>query len=72
MKQTKATIDSLRDEVKTMNKNFKNLEADMSISRNINYPLLKRVVDRERQCWANSHYSRRKCFEIAALPTSIP
>ena len=31
MNETKATIESLRDEVKEMNTNFKTLEADVSI-----------------------------------------
>ena len=33
--------------MKTMNKNFQNLESDLIIIRNTNYLLLKKVVDTE-------------------------
>ena len=70
--ETKATIESLRDEVKTMNTNFKKLEADVSIVKTVNNLLMKKSVDIERQCWANVQYSCRECSEIARIPTSIP
>ena len=69
--ETKATIESLRDEVKTMNTNFKKLEADVSIVKTVNNLLMKKSVDIERQCWANAQYCRRECLEIAGIPTSI-
>ena len=70
--KTKATIESLRDEVKKMNSNFKKLGADVSIVKTVNNLLIKKSVDIERQCWANSQYSRIECLEIAGIPTSIP
>ena len=70
--ETKATIESLRDEVKTMNTNFKKLEADVSIVKTVNNLLMKTSVDIERQCWANGQYSHRECSEVAGIPTSIP
>ena len=48
--ETKATIESLRDEVKEMNTNFKKLEADVSIVKIVNNLLTKKSVDIERQC----------------------
>ena len=70
--ETKATIESLRDEVKTMNTNFKKLEADVSIVKTVNNLLMKKSVDIERQCWANAQNSRREYLEIAGIPLSIP
>ena len=52
--ETKATIESLRDEVKEMNTNFNKLEADVSIVKTVNNILMKKSVDIERQCWANA------------------
>ena len=26
----------------------------------------------ERQCWANTQYSRRECVEVAGVPQSVP
>ena len=43
----------------------------MKIAKNINNLLLQRVVDLERQCWANAEYSRRKCLEIVGIPRSV-
>ena len=52
--ETKATIESLRDEVKEMNTNFNKLEADVSIVKTVNNILMKKSVDIERQCWTNA------------------
>ena len=69
--ETKAMIESLRDEVKDMNSNYKKLEADVSIVKTVNNLLMKKSVDIERQCWANAQYSRRECLETTGIPTSI-
>ena len=36
-----------------------------------NNPLSQRVVDLERQCWANAQYSRRECLEVVGIPRSV-
>ena len=69
--ETKAMIESLRDEVKDMNSNYKKLEADVSIVKTVNNLLMKKSVDIERQCWANAQYSLRECLETTGIPTSI-
>ena len=46
------------DEICKLNDNFSKLEADVKIAKNINNLLSQRVVDLERQCWANAQYSR--------------
>ena len=56
----------MRDGVKEMKSNFKKLEADVSTVKTV------KTVDIERLCWANAQYSRRKCLEIAGIPTFIP
>ena len=45
------------DEICKLN-DFSKLEADVKIAKNINNLLSQRVVDLERQCWANAQYSR--------------
>ena len=47
--ETKATIESLIDEVKEMNTIFKKLEAAVSIFKTVNILLMKNSVDIERQ-----------------------
>ena len=31
----------------------------------------QRVTDLERQCWANTQYSKRECLEVAGIPESV-
>ena len=45
--ETKATIESLKDEVKEMNTNFKKLEGDVSIIKTVNNLLMKKSADIE-------------------------
>ena len=42
--EAKATIESLRDDVKEMNTDFKKLEADVSIAKTVNNLLMKNAV----------------------------
>ena len=70
--ETKTTIESLRDEVKAMNTDFRKLETDVSIFKTVNNLLMKMSAEIERQCWENSQYFRRECSEIAGIPTPIP
>ena len=58
------------DEICKLN-DFSKLEADVKITKNINNLLSQRVVDLERQCWANAQYSRRECLEIVGIPRSV-
>ena len=37
---------------------FKKLEADLAVTKNVNSKLMEGVVQTERQCQANAHYSR--------------
>ena len=59
------------DGICKLNDNFSKLEADVKIAKNINNLLSQRVVDLERQCWANAQYSRRECLEIVGIPRSV-
>ena len=70
--ETKATIDSLRNEVKAMNTNFKKFEADVSFVKTGNNFLMKKSVEIEQQCWENVQYSGRERLEITGISTSIP
>ena len=38
------------DEMKAMNTNFKKLEADVSVAKNVNNLLMKKSVEMEQQC----------------------
>ena len=57
--------------MKTLNKNFKKLESDVVVVKNVNNILCKQLVSVERKCWKNAQYSRRECVEVVGLPSSI-
>ena len=59
------------DKIRKLNDNFSKSEADVKITKNINNLLSQRVVDLERQCWANAQYSRRECLEVVGIPRSV-
>ena len=58
-------------EVKNLHGCFKKLEADLAVTKNVNIKLMEREVQTERQCQANSQYSRRHTIEVIAIPSSI-
>ena len=47
--EAETTIESLRSEVKAMDINFKKLEADVSIVKNVSNFLMKKPVEIQRQ-----------------------
>ena len=73
--QTEASLASqitnLTTEVKDLLGYFKNLEADLAVTKNVNSKLMEMVVQTERQCWANAQYSRRDTIEVIGIPSSI-
>ena len=67
--ETKATINSLSDEVKATNTNFQKLKADVGIGKIISNLLTKKTVETEQQRRKNDQKSRREWLEIAGIPT---
>ena len=70
---------SLQNKLETVNdkqvEEFKQIkdkiEADLSVTKQVNDLLVTRVTNLERQCWANAQYSRRECLEIAGIPSNV-
>ena len=73
--QTEASLASqitnLATEVKDLLGYFKKLESDLAVTKNVNSKLMERVVQTEKQCWANAQYSRRDTIEVIRIPSSI-
>ena len=59
------------EEILKFNENFVKLESEINIVKKVNTLLNKRVIDMERQCWANAQYSRRECLEVAGIPRDV-
>ena len=68
---TKGIINSLTEEMKNLNENFKKLESDVAVVKNVNNILCKQIVSVERQCWKNAQYSRREFVEVVGLPRQL-
>ena len=60
------------EELRELNESFQQLKSDLTITKNVNSQLHNRLVNMEKQSWANAQYSRRECVEIVGIPTSIP
>ena len=50
-KHTDSTITKLNDKIRNLNANFKSLELDVQVCKNVNDALVKQAVSLERQCW---------------------
>ena len=69
--QTNSTIVSLMAEMKDLSSSFKRLESDVQIVKTVNNNLIKQLENTERQCWANTQYSRRECLEVIGIPKTV-
>ena len=58
-------------EVRKLTFSFGKPEYELEISQNFTTVLSERLVQMERQCWANAEYSRRECVEILEIPSSV-
>ena len=43
----------------------------MCVTKNVNNFLSERLINMERQFWANVQCSRRECVEITGIPSAI-
>ena len=59
----------VKDEVRELRECVKKLEGKLALSKKINELLSDRLVNMERQCWANAQYSTRECVEVAGILT---
>ena len=66
-----STLSAVTDELKERETDFRKLEYDLAISRNVNEKFTKQLILVERKCWAKEQYSRRECLEISGIPKSI-
>ena len=65
------TLSYINRELSELRNDFKKIESELSVSKNVNNKLHERVVALERQCWGNNQYSRRECLEITGVPDSV-
>ena len=61
----------LLDEIRKLNDKFDKRQSDVCVTKNVNNLLSSRLVDTERQCWADSQYSRREYLDIVRIPREV-
>lgn len=69
--EKESAVTKILDEVRALNEKFTSLESQLLVTKNVNSLLQERVIDLERQCWANAQYSRRECLEVSGIPNSV-
>ena len=69
--EKESAVTKILDEVRALNEKFTSSESQLLVTKNANSLLQERVIDLERQCWANAQYSRRECLEVSGIPNSI-
>ena len=69
--KVESSNNEILDQVRQLNQKFNQLESEISIVNQANSLLSKRLVDMERQCWANTQYSKKKCLEEVGIPDSV-
>ena len=52
------TLSNIKKELSELRNDFKKIESELSVSKNVNNKLNELVVALERQCWGNNQYSR--------------
>ena len=69
------TLSNINRDLSELRNDFKKVESELSVSRNVNSKLRERVValerERERVRCGNNQYSRRECLEITGVPESV-
>ena len=58
-------------EMRKLNESFSKLQAEVSVTKQVNTLLSSRLVSIERQCWSNAQYSRRECLDIVGIPSEV-
>ena len=63
--------DHLLEDLQHIRDMFKHMDSELSVVKNVNHLLSKRLVDMERQCWVNAQYSKGECLELVSMRQSV-
>ena len=58
-------------EMRKLNDSFSKLQAEVSVTKQVNTLLSSRLVSIERQRWLNVQYSRRECLDIVGILSEV-
>ena len=70
--QTKMPADNAEAfEIRKFNSKFDIIQSDLIVTKKLNSELSSRLVNVERQHWANTQYSRRERLEVVGIPKEV-
>ena len=58
-------------EMRKFNESFSKLQAEVSLTKQVNTRVSSRLVSIERHCWLNAQYSRREFLDIVGIPSEV-
>ena len=58
-------------EMRKLNESFSKLQAEVSVTKQVNTLLSSRLVSIECQRWLNVQYSRRECLDIVGILSEV-
>ena len=58
-------------EMSKLNESFSKLQAEVSVTKQVNTLVSSRLVSIERHCWLNAQYSRWGCLDIVGIPSEV-
>ena len=59
------------EEIRKLDDNFSKLKCELSMTKQVNSLLLRRLINLERQCCVNAQYSIRECLDIIGIPSEV-
>ena len=66
-----SSINNIKTDLSELRKQYKKLESDIIITKQVNTKLCDKMKFLEYQCWVNEQYSRCECLEISGVPESV-
>ena len=57
--------------MRKLNESFSKLQGKVSVTKQSNILLSRKLVSIECQCWLNAQYSRRECLDIVVIPSEV-
>ena len=71
--QSKMSADNTEvlEEIQNLNSKSDIMQSDLVVTKKVNSEFSSRLVNMERQCWANAQYLSRECLEIVGIAKEV-
>ena len=66
-----AHVATLTAEIKEINNHLNELQANVAVTKNVNFRSVDQLVEAERQYWANVQHCQHEHLEVVGIPTSV-